>query len=873
VELELSECPHDWVPAAQSDSSVGFTARCADPPGLPIKWRFVLVDTSRLPGICNNANIDDFPSLAAAWQNSIKQNSPDLLFDFRYYGSKDKDFTTADPWQVLESTKTLVAPGLKVSCIDWGAYGKLTAFGEVDGHWIRAKVKDKDGKIVGDAAVIPWAKDQNDKTHIAHDAKPHDSAENYEQLSHGAQANSDEDDYPASAKQCKGDGLSLFEEYRGFFVRAGFEPDAPIIYRRLYPDVKDFFVFLEPDSAVILSRYLEDFQKASGLMVHRVGNDSLTQFIDVKTRVVNFNRGDIGSAQHAVELVDFDLAEDGLAGQCSPRLGPPVHVNSVCVASNKISAIMRSQGRAFRDFLKQVTVHELGHAASIEHHGSADDLNNPTYHEVANEGGQHSGQFDCAMRYVGANFYLHWASAEEPDPDYHPYDLKHEQIGLIFCEARKGTGLNDRTRKGWQCGDAYVGSCKGQIVVNDHCGGGAGGSGSDIAYSQDQSTATPFAAADKSARKSQSQANIAVRLETGGGHPRGFLPGEAIVFNLHLTGLASAALELGSPNESWTRQVAFKIVGPDGKLRPWPANVHAVGTPLQQEEPTAPGGPPLQDKPAPGRIKIAAKTRYRAAFALDSNDALKLTAGGLQVFATVNNGTIVSNVAELKIRRPDELSPEERALADSTRALSQARVAYADDKFEETERLAREVLAKVPDYFEAHLLLARTLEKEKKLREAYDEYGKALQTRKVPAGKSAEAPEEILFALQALGEQLHIELQPPPPPRPFVSHSLFAELNGVKTNEPFPSHANRIVFQCELANPGNNPLGIRWIATDTGGVAEPNHLITSNNSKPGEMKPQFALKTPPTGLPPGEYRLEVWQDGKRIYIERFNVNP
>jgi len=868
VELELSECAHDWIPAAQSDCSVGFVARCADPPGLPIKWRFELIDTSRLPGICNNANIDDFPSLSAAWQNSIKQNSRDLLFDFRYYGSKDKDFKTEDPWQVLESTKTLASASAKVSCVDWGAFGKLTAFGEIEGHWIRAKVKDKDGKIVGDAAVIPWAKDPNNKRHIAHEAKPHGSAETYDQLSHDGPATSDEDALPAGLTACKGDGLTLFEEYRGFFVRAGFEPNAAIVYERLYPDVKDFFVFMDADSALLFSRYLDDFQKASGLMVHRVGDDTLTEFINVNDRVVNFNRGNIGTAQHAVQVIDA-LLDDATGGLCFPHLGPPANVSMVFIDSSKFSEAVQRGGQ-YRDWGKRVTIHELGHSVGIPHHGNLDDFYLRPI--VANEGGQRSGAFDCAMRYVGANFFVHNVSMDEPDPVNRPYDNQHEQIGLNFCESPTGTGLNDRGYKRWQCGDALAGACKTRIVVNDHCAAGGGGA-PDFTAGGDASGPPLLDPAEKSAKHTQSEAKVAVRLEANGRQKRDLVPGEAIVFDLRLTGLPDAALTLGQPNEAWTKQLTFKVLGPNGTMVPWTAAVRAIGSPVEQSETPAQDRSPPPDKPAPNAIKITPRARYRAAFALDGNEAAKLGPGELRIFAALNNGRLLSNSVQLKIRSTEELSPQERAAVDSVRSLSQARVAYAEDKFESAEQLAREAIVKRADFFEAHLLLARTLRKQNKLREAYDEYGVALQTWKPRPGPAPEPPEEIWFALQSLGEQLHIDLQPPPPPRPFVAHSLFAESKGGKTNEPFPSRSDRIVFECEIAQPSNNPLGVRWIAAATHGAAPPNHLIATSISKPGELKPQFALKTPTAGFPPGEYRLEIWQNGKQIYAQRFNVNP
>ena len=97
-----------------------------------------------------------------------------------------------------------------------------------------------------------------------------------------------------------------------------------------------------------------------------------------------------------------------------------------------------------------------------------------------------------AMRYVGANFFVHNVSMDEPDPVNRPYDNQHEQIGLNFCESPTGTGLNDRGYKRWQCGDALAGACKTRIVVNDHCAAGGGGAAPDAAAVGDQFAPPPL---------------------------------------------------------------------------------------------------------------------------------------------------------------------------------------------------------------------------------------------------------------------------------------------------------------------------------------------------------------------------------------------
>ena len=67
-----------------------------------------------------------------------------------------------------------------------------------------------------------------------------------------------------------------------------------------------------------------------------------------------------------------------------------------------------------------------------------------------------------------------------------------------------------------------------------------------------------------------------------------------------------------------------------------------------------------------------------------------------------------------------------------------------------------------------------------------------------------------------------------------------------------------------------DPLGIRWIAADVAGV-EKNHVIATAKSEPDKNEGEFTLKKPTAGFPPGQYRIEIWQSGKIIYSEKFEI--
>ncbi len=842
----------NWVPTMTGE--IPFVVRVVDPPNLPVQWKFFLLGTSHHPGVCCNANIDDFPDTNAKWEYRIKKRSPDLIFDFRKYGKTDTSFKAVDePWQVMETSKPATSVGFIVNSLDYGASGTVAAVVTNVGQPVAATYKETGEHFIR----IPYSTSNEYNHRIAHAAEwPLDNVsfdyglQSYERA--GGKPDADDDVQPAGRPGCKGDGLTLFEEYRGFFVRSSFDPSAPHVHLRLNPLVKDVFIFMADDTARDLVRYLADFQNASKLNVHFVGDDLTNLFLNPQTRVVNFNRGDIGSDQHAIHLINYPFEEAGHLGECAHHLGPPGNVSMVYVAVDNINT----------------------------NHGDIDKMHDPKYGELAREGGQHSGDIECAMRYVGADFYLHHSSDFEPNPQYHRYDNKREHLGLSFCNSPKGTGINEKSKPGpfkpdWYCGNAQAGNCMAQIVVNDKCGGGSGGTQDRTGSGGGSAASAPDDPAEKSARQSQSQAHISARLSAGGKTSLAVIPGEAVVFELRLGGLANASLELGKPGAPWPRQVSFKMLDANKKLVPLPASVRPAGKAMQLDPQAGKSGgsAPGEMTPSPEQIKIAQGSRHRASFALDASETAKLPAGELRIFAGISGQPLMSTSVSLTVRKLEDLSAEEQARVEAVRVLSRARLAYAEEKFADAEQLAREAAAKLPDSVEARLILARSLERQKKLREAYDAYGQALERTKPPSGKVDEPPLEIIFAMRWLREQLHIELEPPPiVAGPLAAHSLFAESGANKLNPPFPSHPDQLIFEWQLDKASDDPLGVRWIAEEVTGV-EKDHVIATAKSDLNKQSGQFSLTKPTAGFQPGKYRVEIWQAGKDIYRESFQILP
>ena len=104
------------------------------------------------------------------------------------------------------------------------------------------------------------------------------------------------------------------------------------------------------------------------------------------------------------------------------------------------------------------------------------------------------------------------------------------------------------------------------------------------------------------------------------------------------------------------------------------------------------------------------------------------------------------------------------------------------------------------------------------------------------------------------------------------AHSLSAETPSGRATTPIPASATKLVFDWKLS-PGasGEPIEMRWIAADTGGVAPKDHVISSSKSEPSKTEGKFTLSKPTSGFPLGKYRIELRQDGKLIYAEDFAI--
>ena len=296
-------------------------------------------------------------------------------------------------------------------------------------------------------------------------------------------ANDDDDKVP-EGNGVVGDGLSAYEEYRGFLVQGE--------HVRTKWNQKDLFIFDRDSLGLGL------FPAASGFACHLIQEKEFSA-----ERVINTNGGHANLVeQHGLRMINEEM--DGVSGNAG--LGPPVNVDLVRI--DKSDFVFGVTRKTYNDTACQAVIaHELGHATGAAHHSDFVFASEggykifyppggvPTSSKVANavsvliplfelvrddyveqtaatlcgatlpqkfwigtKGNRHSGNTSCFMRYRHQDnrTVYQGAGGWECIGDEPPREL--------FCESRSGTGYN----AGGKCAaDAVVGDCKHQLVVND----------------------------------------------------------------------------------------------------------------------------------------------------------------------------------------------------------------------------------------------------------------------------------------------------------------------------------------------------------------------------------------------------------------------
>lgn len=489
-----------WIPAGKLESPdwpgnelrLRVRVHKKGDPNLPRRasLAFDLVNVSRNKGVCMN------------WP----QGAPEAE-GLRFRG---EDYGPGSPVRVsgrlhADTTEPVESVELVIGSYDYGAWGTLRVSG-----------KDAKGRPVA-VSVLGKASPDLD---IPRDENGNRIADAWEAKvgATGTPAAYDGETDPEGRPDAPGDGLSAYEEYRGFRVQGA----------HVTGDLsrKDLFV-CDDTTGHVGGAGLDRFEAASGLRLHRVRREELGEL-----RIINGNgRGETHLVfQHGILLMDGPPGSDpeAVAGTTSGRFGPPVLTHHIQLPQG---------GNADNPDGAADVAHELGHAVGLRHHGdqefeakgwgwklmedgawrlfeqdlavSTDSKGNQRVawqgngvpvsvffesdlrllkhgealpkHFVWDEphqgwllylggpGSQFSGDQRCFMRYADKQAYKGLAAPGTvryiPDPgQWKPRDR--------FCDGPRGTGVNapDHTPQP-RYGNAAVGDCRHQIVVSDRYAG------------------------------------------------------------------------------------------------------------------------------------------------------------------------------------------------------------------------------------------------------------------------------------------------------------------------------------------------------------------------------------------------------------------
>jgi hypothetical protein len=386
-DLELVVEPNDydtWVPEAGKDETTPgnqITIRASlkkkGPGATDVKAKkisFELVDVSREPGICIN-----WPPKDRCLRDPADASKfcPDLRFHQNQHQKQhragDDDGTQAS---VIEPNglKAGTPPGVEMTkawatirAHDWGAFGVLKVTAELtSGEPLTGYLKGSPGQ-----ELILLPKRQSNSC----------TADKWK-ADHGVADQADIDDKDHSpvgddGREGGGDGLTLYEEYRGFYKHG--------VHQRGDPKTKDFFVLDKTGSRYTMQGIVL-FQRLTGLEIHRLAEGEMDS-----DRVVDFNfltahRDDCPgvAGQHGI-LIEMAAARPvdpakksdnqqeylnfGESARAEGGPGTPKMITHVLINPSELPSGGSAADR--HDFAATVA-HELCHCANVWHHGDRD---------------------------------------------------------------------------------------------------------------------------------------------------------------------------------------------------------------------------------------------------------------------------------------------------------------------------------------------------------------------------------------------------------------------------------------------------------------------------------------------------------------------
>lgn len=467
----------EWMPEYNQIREYKITLVDPGPEGIG-KLRVSLLDTSAHPGIATNARnhnqqapvCHDCTRSLAKQRHSDTQDFHGITVTRHYHGfnacpmddlpdmyfieAENPGFTLVDPItaelkqpisQVIELADATEQTYLvNVMVKDSAASAKLIAEVEVGGTWLPVKALGPTADPLGTELQLPLDQDNDGM------------ADRWESIHSAFDVGGDTENIPGAVNT--GDGLTNFEEYRGLYALGQFV--------RTDPEQKTIFVHDYTGRRLREIEEMRGFYAPKGLQVYSV--DGSEFFEDV----VNYQRTDARrGSQYIAVLMENPATPAGVgyrafADDWLTFAGKASHVGPPQKGLNTMALQYRVETRSYKPW---ATIgHELGHLMNVAHHGEDDGwVDTSAGREFAAlEGGQHSGNFNCIMKYeVATQFCTFPRLMRYNSWFFEPYPLQPDRAVTSLCTDKTGTGTN---ASGAWAGNATVGNCTAQVKVRSY---------------------------------------------------------------------------------------------------------------------------------------------------------------------------------------------------------------------------------------------------------------------------------------------------------------------------------------------------------------------------------------------------------------------
>lgn len=491
--IQMQYPPDTWLPAesksaAPLPSELKYLKDGRWEPALAHMCRihfFELLNVSEEKGVCMNDPVKDKANQCSDLQ--FNNNEP----GHEAYEPRKADnakCTLTDQWQKARTEKPEKEHTINVHSLDYGSYGFILSKAQLSQNTVG------DFLAAYDYFSIPWT-NETVKHHREGQNKakkypdnrvsiPYDIDENHipdigwiTNMPDPGPAIADRDATPIAIDGFLGDGLTNYEEYRGFKTRQKKTLTTEIegaegkedVHVRTNPQIKTVFIHNPNDLPI------DKFRTATNLEVFEI---SEPQYVSKNIRVVNFNFNPLSHVVDQMGLYLFDGKRNGKymgkAFSTDDNPGRPNDERGIAVYMDRITEIVNSINKeiadenARREKIKAgtgtlkpldkpdkvatVVAHELCHGLNVCHHGEGDEAKE---YDLQTRDPLRSGDLSCVMRYdnhnkEGTGWY----------PGYHP-----ETPGNTLCTSPAGTGYNANNRANRDA-DPGRGNCTGQIRVS-----------------------------------------------------------------------------------------------------------------------------------------------------------------------------------------------------------------------------------------------------------------------------------------------------------------------------------------------------------------------------------------------------------------------